>query len=122
MDYSPTLKIIRMQAVRDAIDAGSGVGKINIYSAGYSLLLVSIELGNPASSVDGPTLTFLSMPRSGVGVGKGTGAIARILDSDDNIVASGLTVGAIGANIIIDVPDIKIGQIVNFNSGRIIHG
>jgi hypothetical protein len=120
--YSLTLKTTRMQAVRDAIDAGSGAGKVNIYSAGYALLLVSIALSDPASSVVGDTLTFLGMPRSGVGVGAGVAAIADILDSDDVVVVNGLTVGTSGTKIIIDNTSIAIGQIVNLNSGSIIHG
>jgi hypothetical protein len=122
INYAAALKTTRMQAVRDAIDAGPAAGKINIYTAAYAVLLVSITLADPASSVVAAVLTLLGMPKSGTGVGAGNAAIAKILDSTDAVVADGLTVGTSGADIIIDNVNIAIGQTVNITAGTITHG
>lgn len=122
VNYAAALKTTRMQAVRDAIDAGVSFGKLKIYTAAYALLLVSINLADPASSVTGAVLTFLGLPKSGTGVGAGNAAIARITDSTDAMVAEGLTVGLAATDIIVDNVNIAVGQVVNFNSGIITHG
>jgi len=122
VNYSVALKNTRMTAVRDAIDAGAGAGKINIYNAAYSNLLVSIELADPSGTIGAGALTLSGMPRSGIGVFAGNAAVARILDSTDAIVADGLTVGTAGTDIVIDNVNIAVGQNVNITAGTITHG
>jgi hypothetical protein len=111
-----------MTAVLTAIDAGAGAGKINIYSAAYANLLVSIDLADPAGVVAAGVLTLSGMPKSGVGIFAGNAAVARILDSTDTVVAEGLTVAAAAADIIIDNINIAVGQTVNITAGAITHG
>ena len=122
INYSTTLKSTRMTAVRDAIYAGSGAGKINIYTAAYAALLVSINLADPSGTIANGVLTLSGMPKSGVASGAGTAAIARILDSADNVVADGLTVGTSGTDIVIDNTNIAVSQNVNITAGSITHG
>lgn len=123
INYSTALKNTRMTAVRDAIDGGSGAGKINIYNAAYANLLVSIALADPSGTIGGAgVLTLSGMPKSGTGVFAGNAAIARILDSDDTVIADGLTVGTVGTDIIIDNVNIAVGQNVNITAGTITHG
>ena len=111
-----------MTAVRDAIDGGSGAGKINIYNAGYANLLVSIALADPSGTIANGVLTLSGMPKSGVAVFAGNAAIARILDSADTVVADGLTVGTAATDIIIDNVNIAVSQNVNITAGSITHG
>lgn len=123
INYSNTVKVTRMTAVRDAIDGGAAAGKINIYTAAYASLLVSISLADPSGTVAGAgVLTLSGMPKSGVGGNPGNAAIARILDSDDTVIADGLTVGTVGTDIIIDNINIAVGQTVNITAGAITHG
>ena len=122
VNYVTAVKNTRMTAVLNAIDAGSGAGKINIYTAGYAALLVSIALADPSGTVNAGALTLAGMPKSGTGGGAGTAAIARILDSADTVVAEGLTVGTVGTDIIIDNVNIAVGQNVNITAGIITHG
>jgi hypothetical protein len=122
INYSTAVKNTRMTAVRDAIDAGAGPGKINLYTAGYAALLVSIALADPSGTIADGILTLSGMPKSGIGVASGDAAIAKIVDSNDGVVADGLTVGTVGANIIIDNVNIAVGQTVNLTSGSIVHG
>ena len=121
-NYVTAVKNTRMTAVLNAIDAGSGAGKINIYTTGYSSLLVSIALADPSGTVNSGALTLAGMPKSGTGAAAGNAAIARILDSDDTVVAEGLTVGTSGTDIVIDNVNIAVGQNVNITAGIITHG
>lgn len=122
INYVTALKNTRMTAVRDAIDAGAGAGKINIYNAGYTNLLVSIALADPSGTIAAGALSLSGMPKSGTGVFAGNAAIARIYDSADTLVADGLTVGTVGTDIIIDNVNIAVGQNVNITAGTITHG
>lgn len=122
MNYSTTVKNSRMTVVRDAIDGGTGAGKINIYTTAYGALLVSIPLADPCGTVAAGALTLSGMPKSGTALGAGNAAIARILDSADTVVADGLTVGTVGTDVIIDNVNVAVGQNVNITAGTIMHG
>ena len=122
INYSTTVKNTRMTAVRDAIDGGSGAGKINIYTAAYAALLVSIPLADPSGTIANGVLTLSGMPKSGAATGTGNAAIARIVDSADTVIADGLTVGTSGTDIVIDNVNIAVGQNVNITAGSITHG
>lgn len=122
INYSTAIKNARMTTVRDAIDAGSGAGKINIYNAAYANILVTIELADPSGTIAAGALTLSGMPKSGTGIFAGNAALARILDSDNTVVADGLTVGTVGTDIIIDNVNIAVGQNVNITAGSITHG
>lgn len=122
INYVVAVKNTRMTAVRDAVDAGAGAGKLDIYSAAYALLLVSIALADPSGSVTNGILTLSGLPKSGTGVGAGNAAIAKLVDSNNTVVADGLTVGTSGTDIVIDNVNVAVGQTVNLNSGTITHG
>lgn len=122
VNYVTAVKNTRMTAVLNAIDAGAGAGKINIYTAAYAALLVSINLADPSGTVAAGALTLSGMPKSGTAGNNGNAAIARILDSTDTVVAEGLTVGTVGTDIIIDNVSIASGQTVNITAGTITHG
>ena len=119
VNYVTAVKNTRMTAVRDAIDAGAGAGKLKIYTAAYASLLVEIALNDPCGTVASGILTFTGLPKSGVAGNNGVAAIARLTDSTDTLVADGITVGTVGTDIIIDNTNIANGQTVNFNSGTI---
>jgi hypothetical protein len=122
--YNNTVKTTRMTAVKDAIDAGAGAGKLKIYSAGYAALLATFTCSDPCGSVAGDpaALTLSGMPKSTTGAADGTAAIARLTDSADTMVREGMTVGTSGTDIIIDNTSITTGQTVNWTSGVITHG
>ena len=118
--YAAGLKTTRMQAVRDAIDAGAA-GKLEIGTAGMAAVLVTITLSDPASTVTGAVLTLAGVPKSGVATGAGTAAAARIRTSADADVVTGLTVGTSGSDINLDSTSIQVGQTVTINSGTLTH-
>lgn len=122
VNYSTAVKTARMQAVVDAIDAGAAAGKLEIGTAGMALVLATITLDDPSATVTGDTLTLSGLPNVDTSAdATGTAAAARIRDSDDNDVVTGLTVGTSGTNIIIDNASIVAGQAVSLNSGTIQH-
>lgn len=119
--YAAGVKTARMNAVKDAIDAGAAAGKLEIGTAGMAAVLVTITLADPASTVAGSVLTLAGTPKSGTATGAGTAAAARIRDSNNADVATGLTVGTSGADINLDAVVIAVGQTVTVNSGTLTH-
>lgn len=121
--YASGLRTTRMTAVKDAIDAGSGPGVLEIGTTAMALTLASITLGDPCGTVSGDVLTF-TMPKSDTSADAGapdTAAAARIKDSDGNVVVSGLTVSTSGANINLDSTSITAGQTVTINTATLTH-
>lgn len=124
--YSQSLKNTRMNSVKTAIDAGSAAAKIQIAnSSGFGSatnILATITFNDPASTVTSDVLTFSGLPVSANASFTGTATQARIVDSDLNVVISGLTVGTSGTNIVLNTASIEAGQLVRLDSGTITHG
>ncbi len=122
--YNNDVKNARLDVVQAAIDAGSGAGKLQIASSsGFSTnILATITLADPSSTVGTDTLTFASLPVSALASVTGTATQARILDSNNVVVISGLTVGTSGTNIVLNTTSIEAGQLVRIDSGTITHG
>lgn len=119
ISYNTTVKSARMTVVKDAIDQGTAGGTLEILTAADALL-VSITLADPCGSVSNGVLTF-TVPRSGTASGTGTAAKAQIKDSNAVVIASGLTVGTSGTDIIVGTTSISSGVTVNVTSGAITH-
>lgn len=118
--YAAAVRTARLQAVVDAIDAGTA-GKLKFYTAADELL-ATLTLADPCGTVSGDILTFDADPDiTAAASGTGTVAKATITTSADAVIVSGLTVGTSGADIIVDSTSITSGQTVSFNSGTIRH-
>lgn len=122
--YPTALKNTRLDAVTAAIDAGAGAGKLEIGTAGMAAVLVTIPLNDPsAPAAAGGVLTLDNTPAlSANASGSGVAAAARIRDSNNNDVVTGLTVGTSGADINLNSVNISSGQTVTINSATITHG
>lgn len=119
--YNNTVKDNRMTQVLNAIDGGAAAGYIEICSAAYAAVLATITLSDPCGSVSAQALTF-TMPKSDTNAdAPGTAAIARIKDSDGNIIVSGLTVGTGGTDIVLTSLAITAGDTVTINTAVITH-
>jgi hypothetical protein len=117
--YSSTVKDNRLQAVIDAIGTA---GKLEIGTAGFSAILATIPLANPAGTKSGGVLTF-TMPQSDTSADNtGTAAAARIRTGANADVVTGLTVGTSGTDIVLNNTAITSGQTVTVNSATITHG
>lgn len=121
VNYASTLKSSRMAAVINAIDAGAAAGTLEICTAAYAAVLVAIPLADPSFTENAGVITLSGTPRSAVATAEGTAAIARIKDSDGNIMVSGLTVGVGSGEIQLNSVDIEIDQTVSLTSGTITH-
>jgi len=119
--YSNNVKDARLTVARDAIDADTGPGVIEIGSAGMAAVLATIPLAQPCGSVAGQTLTF-EAPIEGTATADGTAAEARIKDGAGSIVVSGLTVGLADADIVLNSVTLSTGLTVRIESGAIVHG
>jgi tetrahydromethanopterin S-methyltransferase subunit H len=96
--YAAELRTARLQAVVDAIDAGTA-GKLKLYTSGDALL-ATLTLADPCGTVSGDILTFDADPDiTAAASGTGTVAKATITTSADAVVISGLTVGTGSENI-----------------------
>lgn len=121
--YAAALRTTRMTAVRDAIDAGVGAGKLKIGTTAMGSILATIPLADPCGTVAGDVLTIDTTPaiEDTAADNTGTAAAATITDSADNVIVSGLTVGTSGTNIILDSVSITVGQRVQITSATITH-
>jgi hypothetical protein len=119
--YAAALRTVRMTAVRDAIDAGSGPGTLEIGTAGMASTLAVLTLSDPCGTVSGDILTFSAITQDSSADASGTAAAARIKDSTGAVVISGLTVGSSAADIIVSSTAITAGQVVPLTSAAITH-
>lgn len=122
VNYSTAIKAARLTVVRDAVDAGSGPGRLEIGTSGMATVLAVFTLADPCAAVSGDTLTLSGAPLQTTAVAGGPPAEARFVDSDGNVCVSGLTVGTSGQNIVLSASTITAGQVVRIQSGTIIHG
>jgi hypothetical protein len=119
--YIASLRTTRMTAVRDAIDAGSGPGTIEIGTSAMGTILAILTCSDPCGTVSGDVLTFSAITADTSADATGTAAAARIKDSNGNIVVSGLTVGTSGANINLNSTSITATQNVAMTSATLTH-
>lgn len=122
--YSTTVKNTRLSAVVTALGNGAKLVIGSAGSAGGSITtaLATIVLNSTPATVASGVLTFSGLPLSDVADATGTANSARLEDSSGTVIASGLTVGTSGADIIISSTAVTSGQTVTLTSGTITHG
>jgi hypothetical protein len=96
MNYSSAVKTARMTAVRDAIDGGSGAGKLEIGTSSLASVLATITLNDPSGTISGSVLTLSGFPKTAAAAAGGKALAARIRDSADADCVTDLTVGLNG--------------------------
>lgn len=122
MNYNTATKTGRMVVVRDAIDAGTGPGKMKIYTANKAVLIATVTLNDPCGTVSGVILTLSGFPKTVAAIGTGITAVAVLTDSADNVIVDNMTVGTSNAEVIVDNTNINTGQNITVGSGTISHG
>lgn len=129
-----TLRDSRLTLIKDAIDAGSGAGKLVLYTAtrpatGAAItdqaLLASIAFNDPCGTVSGGVLTFDvdPVPQDATADATGTMGWARIVTSADAFVAD-LSVGTTGsgADVIVNTLSVILNGPVSILSATITEG
>jgi hypothetical protein len=133
----PTLSTARRNAACDstvdALDAGTGAGKLRIYSGskpagpdtaiGAQVLLGEFTLNDPAfdaAGTAGPGIATLDIAPalSTTGLAAGEATWFRALDSDNVAHVDG-TVGTSGADLIMNTTTVSVGLTLNLTSGTI---
>jgi hypothetical protein len=120
--YNATVKAARMTIVRDAIDGGSGPGKLQLFDFPGTTLLVEIPFEDPCGTVSGGVLTFDIPIIEPIALDTGTAAQAKLVTSADAVVGDGLTVGTVGTNVLLNSTQINAGEPVTITSASITHG
>ena len=123
--YNTTLKQARMGLTRDAIDGGGGsptAGRLQIGTAGMAEILAEITLANPCGTIAGEGVLTFTLPLASTWLAGGTAAAARFIDSDDVVIASGVTVGTISANILLNSTVAVVGEPAQITSATLTHG
>ncbi|QJP14671.1 hypothetical protein G3545_14075 [Starkeya sp. ORNL1] len=123
VNYAAALKTARMQAVADAIDAGSGPGTLEIATTGFASVLAILTLADPCGTVSGSVLTLDTTPaiEDSAANATGTAAVARIKDSNGNVIVNNLTVGTSATDIVLTSTSITTGQLVQVTSATFTH-
>lgn len=121
--YTTAVKNARLDAVTTQIDAGAGAGKLEIGTTGMGTVLATVTLADPsAAAAASGVLTFSGFPRSDTSAdATGTAAEARIRDSNNTNIITGLSVGTSGSDINLDSVSITAGQTVTITSATITH-
>ena len=126
LSYTTTLRNNQLDEITGLVDAGSGAGKVRIYSGsvpanvgtalGAQVLLAELVLTDPsAAAAAAGVLTFSAIADDTSADATGTAAFFRILDSDNNAVIQG-TVGTSGADINFDSVSFVAGGLVEITS------
>lgn len=123
--YNNSVKDDRLQVVVDALDATTDPAILVIGTSslsGATGVLAQITLDTPSAVVASQVLTLSTLPREAVASAGGTAAKAELRDGDDVTIVSGLTVGTVATDVIINSVTITNGQTVRCTAGTITHG
>ena len=121
INYATAVKLARLEAVRTALNAGAAGGKLRIFTAAYASMLVEFTLLEADQNAADNILDLVGSAITAAAAATGTAAIARLTDSDNNMVAEGLTVGTSGTDVIVDSTSITSAQNVTLNNAAITH-
>lgn len=119
VNYSTAVANSRLDVVKAALNAGGGGGVILKTSGAAALVEVPLEtvIGAPVNKV----LTIIATAKQGTATAAGTANNADLVDGSGTVVASGLTVGLSGTDIILNDLAIANGSLVTINSGTLTH-
>jgi hypothetical protein len=129
--YVTTVRNSRLNVVRDACDAGTGAGKVRIYSGtrpatggAETTILAELTLSDPcAPAATGGVLTFSAITGDTSANNSGTATWARLLDSANTAVADlGVTATGGGGELQLVSTSITAGEPVNITSMTITAG
>jgi hypothetical protein len=121
--YANALKDTRMTAVITDLDAQTANAFLEICTAAYASVLVTIGFNKPSFTEASQAITLAGVPLSNTAAATGTAALARIKDGANTVWISNLSVGVSGANdIVLNSTSITAGQTVSLANAVITHG
>lgn len=132
--FATSLRTARAQKIIDAIDAGTGAGKIKFYTGtrpatGAAItsqtLLGTVPLNDPCGAAANGAIAWDvdPVPEDASADNTGTAAWARLLDSDDNFVADcSVTATGGGGDITLNSTAIVAGGPIRITGGTLTEG
>jgi hypothetical protein len=122
VNYDTPTKSARMAATILQIDANASPATLEICTAAFAAVLVSIILADPSFTESGGVITMAGAPKSGVAGNAGTAAVARIKDGGGTTKVNNLTVAApSGGDINLNNTSVSAGQTITLTAGTITH-
>jgi len=103
------------------IDGNASPATIEIATASFAVVLVSIVLSDPSFTEASGVITMAGAPKSGIATGNGTAAVARIKDGGGTTKVNNLSVGTGGTDVILNSTSIASGQTVTLTAATITH-
>lgn len=130
VNYPATVATPRLQVMADlvagkTIAAATGTATAGSLVIGTSALsgatgvLATIPLPTTAFTVSAKVATLQGVPLSATASASGTAALAELRNNTGTVIASGLTVGTTGTDIVLGSTAISSGQQVSITSGTI---
>jgi hypothetical protein len=127
MEYSLTVKRLRMKSVVDSIDGGNAPGVIQLRDANRTIL-AELVMTRPSFYLVNDDLQLVS-PTTGYVTVEGDAKIGTIMDGSGNIVIDEMTVGVDVTpdqihdfEIVLDDTVLQVGRQVTIVSATIEHG
>lgn len=120
--YSTAVKDTRMQAVIDALGANSVLVIGTVDLNGSEGVLATIGLDTPAFTTSNGVMSMDGLPRIAVASGTGEAMKAELRTSTGVVVITGLTVGTVDTDVVINATSVSLGQTVQVLVGTITHG
>lgn len=105
-----------------SVDGGPSFGLLVIGTSslsGATGVLATFTLQKPSFSIASKVATLLGTPFNVTASNSGTAALAELRDSNGTTIASGLTVGTSGTDIIVNNTNVTLGQALSCTSGTI---
>lgn len=125
---STTVRTNRMTQILNAIDGGSGAGKLKFYDGTRpatggtaTTLLGTVTCSDPCGTVSNGVLTFSAFTQDSSADATGTATWARFTDSADTFVAD-VSVGTSGTEIVLNTVSIVSGGPISISSGSLTEG
>lgn len=121
INYSNSVKNARMNAVISALGTAGTITLGTDALNGSTGVLARVPMANPPFTVNNGLMTLSGVPRTVLAEATGVVSKAELRHSNGTVVASGLTVGTSGTDVIINATEISEGQTVQVYLGTINH-
>ena len=111
---------VMCDALVDLIDGGSSNGYMEIGTASMASVLVTCNFSDPAFGASSVGVATANTISNGTVANAGTAEEARIRDSDDTDIITGMTVGTSSSyNVQLTSTALSVNDEVSFSSGTI---
>lgn len=115
--HSSLLRTAIVDAYNDALNRGAGAGTVQLFTAAFATLLVTLTFSDPAGTTSAGVLTFSAITQ-GTAVASGTTTLSRFRASTPTTEFEGTT-GTSGTDVIITNDVIATNDVITSSGGTI---